>query len=58
MALISRPISASVSSVSRVLALRLEQPRVDDRLRHVRRELAKHRLVALGERVLADPTAG
>ena len=40
-----------------VLALRLEQPRVDDRLRHVRRKLPQDRFVALGEGVLVDPTA-
>ena len=36
-----------------ILALRLEEPRVDDRLRDVRRKLAQDRFVALGERVLA-----
>ncbi len=36
----------------RVLALRLEQPRIDDRLRDVRAKLAQNRFVALGKRVL------
>ena len=52
MALISRPISAKVSSVSRILAFRLEQPRIDDRLRNVCAKLPQHRLVARRERVL------
>ena len=45
----SRAISASVSSVRRVLALALEEPGVLDRHRHVRAELPQHRLVDLGE---------
>ena len=43
----SRAISASVSSVLGVLALVLEQPRVLDRHRDVRGELAQHRFVGL-----------
>ncbi len=45
----SRAISASVSSVLRVLALVLEQPRVLDRDGDVRAELPQQRLVGLGE---------
>ena len=52
MAATSRPISASVSSVSDVGLLALEQPRVLDGHGHVRAELPQHRLVA--RRELAD----